>query len=229
MKTKDFIILSILSIIIFIPACWIFPEMAIPLDPPTENIVIDTCEQDTFATVPKFVNLYADYGIHPASLTHVYAGGDTLVWIPGEQGFSDSMEVFLKNIWPQYDFKCYGAHPEQMGLIIIGSDDSKYFARNIKFKTSFAYGTFGDIPYGMFLMGQATFEEFDTLSKDLQSVKWINFRGDYDSLQLTTLARNVLGKCKLGGKWVDFRFNNFPIDSALVDSFHLAQWEKVLE
>lgn len=233
MRLSDFLLLVALSLASALSACWVLPEEVFaPPDftPGNPAAVVDTCEAYDPVTTPKFSNLYSGTSPHPQSPTTFYLGqSDTLYWLPGEP-LAETLDSALTAIWPAYDFRCFGDDPEYMHIVVIGSDDATFWQRNIRFESQFVFrGGYGAMPYGLFLGGTATAEEFAALADTLQSVQWFNIKGDYDSLQITTIARALLGDCKQGGEWADFRFNNAPISQALIDSFHLAQWELVLQ
>lgn len=230
MRLRDYVILMLLSLAIWVPACQLFPEeLLAPIDfVPTGPAGVDTCVELMPVDTPAFCNLYSDLGPHPPSFTYIYTKYDTMTWAPGET-FSDSMEKFLTNIWPQFEFHVYGDQAERMSMVIIGSDEVEFWNRNIWYRNDFAHGGYGAVARGLYMQGLASYEEFDTLTRRLQSVQHINFIGPYTGDQRDRLARNALGDCKLGGTRADFRFVTPPVTQTIIDSFGLYMWLQVIQ
>ena len=185
----------------------------------TDSTVVDTiipCDNPELILSPAFVTLWLEFdtvldsirwqggGVESYDLAEVLAAVTSLPTTIYNEGKKWAVIVEGTNNATQFNLKVF----------------AKEFNRKVYMTPDIQGFVFG---------GALTFDEFKEAAIKYQSVKIFNFRGTaYDSLQYIELAEIILGTCKQGRDWADFRFNPFEIDTSIVSKFEAAGWDTVL-
>ena len=185
----------------------------------TDSTVVDTiipCDNPELILSPAFVTLWLEFdtvldsiwwqggGVESYDLAEVLATVTSLPTTIYNEGKKWAVIVDGTNNATQFNLKVF----------------AKEFNRKVYMTPDIQGFVFG---------GALTFDEFKEAAIKYQSVKIFNFRGTaYDSLQYIELAEIILGTCKQGRDWADFRFNPFEIDTSIVSKFEAAGWDTVL-
>ncbi len=189
---------------------------------PVDSIVIDTVVIDTPCIYPQevvdpaFVTLYVEFDIlEPVIL---WQGGQV-----ESNNLADVIEAVTSNPYTIYN------QGKAWAVIIDNTNDNQSFYLKIFARSNGAKIYMGAIKQGFIFAGALTFDQFKEVAIKYPSVDRFNFRNtQYDSLQYIELANIILGDCKAGRTWADFRFNPFQIDPAIVSQFEAVGWETVL-
>ena len=227
-------ILFILALIISAIGCQYLTEQVAPIDwvynPPVQvdTSVVDTIINDTLpivvdtpcvpelVTEPKFVTLYLEFDILEPNI----------LWQGGQVESNDLADVVAAVT--SLPFTIYN-EGKSWAVIIDGTNDNQSFYLKIFARSNGAKIYMGAIKQGFIFAGALTFDEFKEVAIKYQSVDRFNFRvTQYDSLQYIELANIILGDCKAGRTWADFRFNPFQMDTAIINKFIAADWDNVL-
>ena len=185
----------------------------------TDSTVVDTiipCDNPELILSPAFVTLWLEFdtvldsirwqggGVESYDLAEVLAAVTSLPTTIYNEGKKWAVIVEGTNNATQFNLKVF----------------AKEFNRKVYMTPDIQGFVFG---------GALTFDEFRDVAIKYPSVKIFNFRGTaYDSLQYIELAEIILGTCKQGRDWADFRFNPFEIDTSIVSKFEAAGWDTVL-
>ena len=209
------------------------PDYVYPVDTtsqdsiPVDSIVIDTLPIDTAVidtpcidpieiTDPAFVTLYIEFDVFDPFL----------IW-QGGQVESNQLSDVLQAVTSQ-PFTIYNSG-KSWAVIIDNTNDNQSFYLKIFARSNGAKIYMGAIKQGFIFAGALTFDQFKEVAIKYQSVDRFNFRNtQYDSLQYIELANIILGDCKAGRTWADFRFNPFEMDPAIITEYQTAGWETVL-
>ena len=193
------------------------PQDSIVIDTlPIDTVVIDTCIDPIEITDPVFVTLYLEFDILEP----------VILWQGGQVESNDLADV-VAAITSQ-NFTIYNLG-KSWAVIIDGTNDNQSFYLKIFARSNGAKVYMGAIKQGFIFAGALTFDQFKEVAIKYPSVDRFNFRNtQYDSLQYIELANIILGDCKSGRTWADFRFNPFDMDTAIVAKFEAVGWETVL-
>ena len=209
------------------------PDYVYPVDTtsqdsiPVDSIVIDTLPIDTAVidtpcidpieiTDPAFVTLYIEFDVFDPFL----------IW-QGGQVESNQLSDVLQAVTSQ-PFTIYNSG-KSWAVIIDNTNDNQSFYLKIFARSNGAKVYMGAIKQGFIFAGALTFDQFKDVAIKYPSVDRFNFRAtQYDSLQYIELANIILGDCKAGRTWADFRFNPFQMDPAIITEYQNAGWETVL-
>jgi len=185
----------------------------------TDSTVVDTiipCEDYDLILSPPFVTLWLEFDTEIDS-----------IWWQGGGAESYDLNDVLQAV-TSLPTTIYNKGTK-WAVIVDGTNDAaqfnlKIFARYYGWKV---YMT-PDIQ-GFVFGGALNFDQFRGVAIKYPSVKIFNFRGTaYDSIQYIELANIILGDCKEGRDWADFRFNPYPMDTAILAQFEAAGWNTVL-
>ncbi len=209
------------------------PDYVYPVDTtsqdsiPVDSIVIDTLPIDTAVidtpcidpieiTDPAFVTLYIEFDVFDPFL----------IW-QGGQVESNQLSDVLQAVTSQ-PFTIYNSG-KSWAVIIDNTNDNQSFYLKIFARSNGAKVYMGSIKQGFIFAGALPFDQFKEVAIKYPSVDRFNFRAtQYDSLQYIELANIILGDCKAGRTWADFRFNQFQMDPAIITEYQNAGWETVL-
>lgn len=209
------------------------PDYVYPVDTtsqdsiPVDSIVIDTLPIDTAVidtpcidpieiTDPAFVTLYIEFDVFDPFL----------IW-QGGQVESNQLSDVLQAVTSQ-PFTIYNSG-KSWAVIIDNTNDNQSFYLKIFARSNGAKVYMGAIKQGFIFAGALPFDQFKEVAIKYPSVDRFNFRAtQYDSLQYIELANIILGDCKAGRTWADFRFNQFQMDPAIITEYQNAGWETVL-
>ena len=193
------------------------PIDTMPVDTlPIDTLVGDTCIDPIEVVDPAFVTLYIEFDVFDPFL----------IWQGGQVESSDIRDVLDAVTSLPYTVYTNG---KSWVVIIDGTNDNQSFYLKIFAANNGAKVYMGAIKQGFIFAGALTFDQFKEVAIKYPSVDRFNFRNtQYDSLQYIELANIILGDCKAGRTWADFRFNPFQIDPAIVAQFEAVGWETVL-
>ena len=185
----------------------------------TDSTVVDTiipCDNPELILSPAFVTLWLEFdtvldsirwqggGVESYDLNDVLVAVTSLPTTIYNEGKKWAVIVEGTNNATQFNLKIF----------------AKEFNRKVYMTPDIQGFVFG---------GALTFDEFRDVAIKYPSVKIFNFRGTaYDSLQYIELAKIILGTCKQGRDWADFRFNQYQMDTAIITKFINAGWATVL-
>jgi len=181
-----------------------------------DTLVVDTCFDPILITDPKFVTLYIEFDILE----------DSILWEGGHVQSYDLGDV-IEAVTP-HPYTIY--HKNKSWVVIIENTiDNQSFYVKVFARSNGAKVYFGAIKQGFIFAGALSFEQFRDIAINYPSVDRFNFRNtQYDSIQYIELAEIILGDCKAGRTWADFRFNPYPIDTAIINQYEAAGWNNVL-
>ena len=209
------------------------PDYVYPVDTtsqdsiPVDSIVIDTLPIDTAVidtpcidpieiTDPAFVTLYIEFDVFDPFL--IWQGAQ----VESNQ-LADVVQAVTSNPYTIYNLG------KSWAVIIDNTNDNQAFYLKIFARSNGAKVYMGAIKQGFIFAGALTFDQFKVVAIKYPSVDRFNFRAtQYDSLQYIELANIILGDCKAGRTWADFRFNPFQMDPAIITEYQNAEWETVL-
>lgn len=200
---------------------------------PVDSIVIDTTVIDTVIidplpidtpcidpieiTEPAFVTLYIEFDVFDPFL--IWQGAQ----VESNQ-LADVVQAVTSNPFTIYN------QGKAWVVIIDNTNDNQSFYLKIFARSNGAKVYMGAIKQGFIFAGALTFDQFKDVAIKYPSVDRFNFRNtQYDSLQYIELANIILGDCKAGRTWADFRFNPFEMDPAIVAQFEAVGWDTVLD
>lgn len=192
-------------------------------DTTASGIVQDTMPCDSgIITIPLFVTLSMELDAAlPASPKYTHSWlQDTFATVPElliALGFhQDSIESYIKDSVAFYVIRGTNDNSKINGRIFVRDEHQQKYALT------------ASVQY-LVTVGACTFEEHLDLAVRLQSVNGFNFRRcNYTQAQIEEIAKTILGECKHGRYWADFRFNLFPISDELYCLFIERGWIKVL-
>ena len=185
----------------------------------TDSTVVDTiipCDNPELILSPAFVTLWLEFDTVLDSIR--WQGGGVESY-----DLNDVLQALTSLPTTIYN------EGKKWAVIVEGTNNATQFNLKI-FAKEFNRKVYMTPDIQGFVFGGAlTFDEFRDVAIKYPSVKIFNFRATaYDSLQYIELAQIILGTCKQGRDWADFRFNPFEIDTSIVAKFEAAGWETVL-
>ena len=206
------------------PADWHY-DPPNPVEEPIDTIPVDTIPTDTIIpctelieqTTPAFMTLYAIFD-DPI---------DSVLWRGGgieSYNIGDVIEAITPLPYQVYKT------PTAWAVIIDGATNQNAWQLKV-YTLSVGYKLYmGATDQGFIFGGALSADQYQTVAEQFPSVKYFNFLNtNYDSIQYATIATTILGECKKGRKWADFRFNAIPIDTSIVNDFIAAKWDTVLQ
>ena len=191
---------------------------------PTDTAIIDTlpvvidtpCLDPIEITDPAFVTLYIEFDVFDPFM--IWQGAQ----VESNQ-LADVVQAVTSNPYTIYNLG------KSWAVIIDNTNDNQSFYLKIFARSNGAKVYMGAIKQGFIFAGALTFDQFKEVAIKYPSVDRFNFRAtQYDSLQYIELANIILGDCKAGRTWADFRFNPFEMDPAIITEYQTAGWETVL-
>ena len=193
------------------------PQDSIVIDTlPIDTVVIDTCIDPIEITDPAFVTLYIEFDVFDPFL--IWQGAQ----VESNQ-LADVVQAVTSNPYTIYNLG------KSWAVIIDNTNDNQSFYLKVFARSNGAKVYMGAIKQGFIFAGALTFDQFKEVAIKYPSVDRFNFRAtQYDSLQYIELANIILGDCKAGRTWADFRFNPFEMDPAIITEYQTAGWETVL-
>ena len=193
------------------------PQDSIVIDTlPIDTVVIDTCIDPIEITDPAFVTLYIEFDVFDPFL--IWQGAQ----VESNQ-LADVVQAVTSNPYTIYNLG------KSWAVIIDNTNDNQSFYLKVFARSNGAKVYMGAIKQGFIFAGALTFDQFKEVAIKYPSVDRFNFRAtQYDSLQYIELANIILGDCKAGRTWADFRFNPFEMDTAIITEYQTAGWETVL-
>jgi hypothetical protein len=183
----------------------------------TTVIVVDTpCIDPVEQTSPAFVTLYVEFDILEDSIR--WQGGQVESY-----DIRDVIEAVTANPYTVYH------SGKSWAVIIDNTNDNQAFYLKVFARSNGAKVYMGAIKQGFIFAGALTFDQFRAAAIKYPSVDRFNFRNtQFDSIQYVQLADIIIGDCKEGRTWADFRFNPFEMDPAIITEFENAGWQTVL-
>ena len=193
------------------------PQDSIVIDTlPIDTVVIDTCIDPIEITDPAFVTLYIEFDVFDPFL--IWQGAQ----VESNQ-LADVVQAVTSNPFTIYN------QGKSWAVIIDNTNDNQSFYLKIFARSNGAKVYMGAIKQGFIFAGALTFDQFKEVAIKYPSVDRFNFRAtQYDSLQYIELANIILGECKAGRTWADFRFNQFEIPDSIVVMYENVNWTHVL-
>jgi len=190
----------------------------------------DTCADYTPVDHPAFVQGYIEIDYTISTYRVLYAGPhrDTL-W-PGEDLLITVRMDSMLELWhPEYDYDVTTSPDGRVTSIVVeGTDDREWLFLQVYVRDS-GWRIFMTFNHRSFFLGAAaTYDILMDYAHRFPSVDKYNLRGaGMDSLQEIDVMLAILDSCKLGGTYVDWRFNNYPPTDSMHQAYKDADWDEI--
>lgn len=206
------------------------PDILHPDPPPPPPQAI--CLEDTLYTEPPFVTL--DLEITDASTgDRVFCAGNYCDTIHvGEFDTQDQIvDAVMEKFHPEFHYRVFVKEDDtrRMAIIVDGTNNQNLFKSRVRIKYNGLTHFLGWCIQGFIFSGALEYPEYEKMAVNYPSVALFNHRlTAYDSLDYIRLDSIILGHCKEGRDWADFRFTPFETPDSILQAYEDAGWNKVL-
>jgi hypothetical protein len=234
MKQIHYLIL-VYSLLLTVNSCYLVeairpipdPDIVVPIDTTvidtiipidTLPLVIDTpCTDPQEVVTPQFVTLYIEFDIFEP----------VILWQGGQVESNNLADVVAAVTDKPFTIYNEG---RSWSVMIDSTNDNQYFYLKIFARSNGAKIYMGSIMQGFIFAGALTAPEFLAVAIKYQSVDRFNFRNClYPEADLIAISYAILGECKLGRTWSDFRWwNPGTVPDSIPLAFNDADWNTVL-
>lgn len=210
-------------------SCELIPA-AIPDDWPVSEPIEDTCINPVEITEPAFVTGVHTIGV-PLQTDMQIIIGPNHVWIYPEN--QNQIAHLVDSLWelyrPEYDYHTIVRADDfrKMVTFIDGTSDGPqfYLKAQVRYNGVKSFWAFNSQAFQF--LGTLTVEEYAEAVSKYPSVNNFSFRGcGFDTLDYVKLSLKILGECKEGRWFADFK--KIPIPDSIPPKFVAAGWERVL-
>lgn len=195
------------------------PVDTIPIDTvdPPDSITVDTCIDPIEIVDPAFVTLYVEFDILETDI--LWQGGQV-----ESNNLADVIEAVTPNPYTIYNIG------KSWAVIIDSTNDNQSLYLKVFAKSNGAKVYMGSIMQGFIFAGALTAPEYLAAAIKYQSVDRFNYRNcPYSEADLIAISEVILGWCKLGRTWSDFRWwNGGTVPDSIPLAFNDAGWNTVL-
>lgn len=223
---------ALLYALCLLTACNMAPIFLDPDIVPWPEPVTDTCETPEEITQPPFVIGYMEITEELLTDPVFIVGTQSFVLLQEQiDSLGSFLDAALEAQWPAYDFKVYvnDSDYRRIAVIVDGTNDRQQFYLTCQVRYNGLKHYFGWATQSFLFGGAVEAYEMPDIVSAYPSVDHFNFRAtEYDSVQYDHIARAILGECKAGRYWADFRWGG-PWDPALIQAFEDAGWGFVTE
>ncbi len=206
------------------------PQDSIIIPPPPPQDTTPVCINPMQITDPAFVtgyleitdDLFTDITLHIGPYTYE---------IPQDE--TDQIDTKLDSLFKLWhpEYKYQGAESEDdyrlMSIAVKGTNDVSIFNNHTYVTYNGLRHWFGWISQGFVFVGSVSAQQYEERAIEYPSERYFFFQGtDWDSLTYGKIDSILLGFCKEGRDWADFRWGIHS--PAMVQAFKDAGWNKVL-
>ncbi len=225
-------------------SCWL-PPMLMPADidtpepidldtvPVVDTLpIIDTCVFPELVLEPAFVTGYMWITDDLQTDRQIIIGTHS-AWI-----YSDNQDQIghiidsLLTLWkPQYEYTVYVNDDDsrKIAIIVDGTNDREQFYLGAQIRYNGYKQYFGWVTQGYVFAGALTLDEYAAVIDQYPSVDVFNYMGtDYDSTDYIKLSYQILGVCKHGRWYANFRLGPYEMIDTVVTQFDAVFWQTVL-
>lgn len=144
---------------------------------------------------------------------------------------AEIIKKVLKLYRPQYNYNVYsnGNDSRRVAFIVDTTNDVNQFKQKVYMRYNGVKHYWGWAVQGFIFSGALVDSQLSVVIKKYPSVRRFNFRlTDEDSTRYIDYALAILGECKEGRDWADFRFNPYMMTDSILQAYEDAGWNKVL-